>query len=54
MLRTLTAPLMLLVLAFSLSGCIFPGYYHHDRYEGGGYGGGGYDHGGGDGGYHNH
>jgi hypothetical protein len=48
MLHRLTAPLVLLALAFSLSGCIFPGYYHHrDHYEGGG----GYN---GGGGYHQH
>jgi hypothetical protein len=52
------APLALVFVALALSGCIFPGGFHHDRY-GGGYnhpegpyagGGGMYQHS--DGGYH--
>lgn len=41
--RKFTAPLVLIALAISLAGCVYPGYYQHDHYEGGGYGG--YDHG---------
>jgi hypothetical protein len=57
------APLALVIVALSLSGCFFPGGYYHDRgHYGGGYdrpegpppgaygGGGGYPHPGG--GYH--
>lgn len=43
MLRKLTAPLVLLVLACGLSGCIFP--YHHGYDRGYGGGGGGFAHG---------
>ncbi len=35
----LTAPLALLFVALALSGCFFPGGYHHDRGYGGGDGG---------------
>lgn len=59
--QKLTAPLVLIAFAFSLAGCVFPGYYHQDRYEGGGDGdynhgpgpGHGPDHGPG-GGYYQH
>jgi hypothetical protein len=64
MLRKFTAPFVLFALAISLAGCIYPGYYHHDHYDGGGDGGynhgpgpgpgPGYDHGPGGGGYYQH
>ncbi len=50
--KKIMTPLLLAIFTLALAGCVYPGYYGHDHYDGGG---GGYsDHGPGGGGYGDH